>query len=68
MLQTPRRKNGCRFFLSRRQVIVPFLLVAFAGLASAQCPVNDATDPATPLTYPMPSNRYAVQYQVGNGG
>ena len=58
---------GTVFFSSRPQMIVPLLLMAFAGIASAQRPLHDATPPAAPLTYPMPSNRYAVQYQVGSG-
>jgi hypothetical protein len=45
------------------------LLAAGAPVALAQCPVtNDsATYPARPLTYPMTSNRYAVQYKAGGG-
>jgi len=51
-------------------VIVPPLLAAFASVALAQqCPVTDdaATYPNPPLTYPMTSNRYAVQYKLGSG-
>ena len=55
-------------------VLVPLLLAALASGAVAQCPVS--TDPVstisekyptTPLTYPMMSDRYAVQYSVGGG-
>jgi hypothetical protein len=53
---------------------VPLLLAVFASVASAQC--SSSTDPVstttekyltTPLTYPMMSDRYAVQYSVGGG-
>src|ERR1035438_640254 len=47
------------------------LLAAIASAAFAQdCPDTGivATYPTTPLTYPMTSNRYAVQYQLGNSG
>ena len=54
--------------MNPKQLIVPLLLAAFAGLACGQCPVMDATPPASPLAYPMPSDRYAVQYQVRGGG
>jgi hypothetical protein len=43
------------------------LLAACASSVFAQCPVNDATPPATPLTYPKTSDRYAVQYRIGSG-
>ncbi len=46
------------------------LLAAGASIALAQqCPVTTdaATYPTTPLTYPMTSNRYAVQYKLGSG-
>jgi hypothetical protein len=52
-------------------VIVPLILAAFARAGLAQeCPVTTdaATYPATPLNYPMTSNRYAVQYQLGGSG
>jgi hypothetical protein len=47
----------------------PLLAALFASVALAQCPVttDPATYPAQPLTYPMTSDRYAVQYQLGNG-
>ncbi|HYW48457.1 MAG TPA: hypothetical protein VE959_36680 [Bryobacteraceae bacterium] len=50
--------------------IVPPLLAAFASIASAQCPLidNAATYPNPPSTYPMTSNRYSVQYQLGTSG
>jgi len=47
------------------------LLVLCACCAFAQdCPVTTdvATYPSPPLTYPMTSNRYAVQYQLGGTG
>src|ERR1035438_3358654 len=47
------------------------LLAAIASAAFAQdCPDTGivATYPNPPLTYPMSSNRYAVQYQLGNSG
>jgi hypothetical protein len=48
--------------------IAPLLLVIFAGLASASdCTLNTGGPPASPLTYPMTSNRYAVQYRVDGG-
>src|ERR1039457_6340291 len=52
-------------------VISPLLLAAFVSVALAQeCPVTTdvATYPAQPLVYPMTSNRYAVQYQLGGSG
>lgn len=55
--------------MTRRHLIAPLLLLG--ALASAQqCPVvtNADTYPATPLTYPMTSNRYSVQYQLGGSG
>jgi hypothetical protein len=50
--------------------IVPLLLAPLATVASAQqCPVTReaATYPDPPLTYPMISNRYAVQYKLDRG-
>ena len=45
------------------------LLSATALISSAwsQCPTKDAASPEYPLTYPMTSDRYAVQYQLGHG-
>jgi hypothetical protein len=43
------------------------LIASCASPICAQCPVNDATPPATPLAYPKTSDRYAVQYRVANG-
>jgi len=50
--------------------IAPLLLTTFASVVSAQCPVTSdtATYPSQPMTYPMTSNRYAVQYQLGGSG
>jgi uncharacterized protein (TIGR03437 family) len=56
--------------MSLRHLTVPLLVAAFAAVALAQeCPVTTdvATYPSTPLTYPMISNRYAVQYRLGSG-
>jgi hypothetical protein len=49
--------------------ILPLALLAFVAAVNAQlCPAPDnAQYPASPLTYPMTSNQYAVQYRV-NGG
>jgi hypothetical protein len=47
------------------------LLIAFASLARAQeCSVTteSPTYPNPPLTYPMISDRYAVQYQLAGSG
>src|SRR5580704_19377164 len=49
----------------------PILTFAFAVVALAQqCPVvtNADTYPNPPLTYPMTSDRYSVQYQLGGSG
>jgi hypothetical protein len=43
-------------------------LLLCSGVALAQCPTTDATLPAQPLTYPMTSDQYTVQYQIGGGG
>jgi uncharacterized protein (TIGR03437 family) len=51
--------------------IATCLVAAESALLLAQdCPAVNAyeTDPTTPLTYPMTSNRYAVQYQLGGSG
>jgi hypothetical protein len=54
-----------------RHVLVPLFLAAFASVVATQC--SSSTDPVstttekyltTPLTYPMTSDRYAVQYSV----
>jgi uncharacterized protein (TIGR03437 family) len=47
------------------------LLAVSASVALAQqCPVTTDVDtyPTTPLTYPMTSDRYSVQYQLGGSG
>ena len=46
------------------------LAALFASFGLAQCPVTTdlATYPTPPLTYPMTSDRYAVQYQLGGSG
>jgi hypothetical protein len=57
--------------MNPRCVIVPLLLAALAAVALAQnCPKADPseTDPSSPLTYPMTSDRYAVQYQLDGSG
>jgi len=53
-----------------RHLLVPLLLAGFTSAAFAQCPVTDAgvTYPVTPLTYPMTSDRYTVQYQLDDEG
>jgi len=60
--------------MNPRHVLVPLLLTALASVARAQVPpcpvVYDPLSeiyPTTPLTYPMTSDRYAVQYQLGLG-
>jgi uncharacterized protein (TIGR03437 family) len=52
-------------------LVAPLVLAACVGGVSAQdCPVTTdvATYPTQPLTYPMTSDRYAVQYQLGGAG
>src|SRR5580658_8149713 len=53
-----------------RHLLVPLLLAGFTSAAFAQCPDTDATItyPVTPLTYPLTSDRYAVQYQLNDEG
>ena len=53
-----------------RHAIVPLLWAALVGPAAAQCPAPDtsAIYPSPPATYPMTSNRYAVEYQIGSSG
>src|SRR5580692_7619131 len=56
--------------MNPRHLVVQLLAgFAVAGFAQ-QCPITTevATYPNPPLTYPMTSNRYAVQYQLGNSG
>ena len=62
---------GIALAIQRRHAIAPLILSAFAAVCCAQnCPVTTdvATYPNPPLTYPMTSNRYAVQYQLGGAG
>jgi hypothetical protein len=67
-------RAGClpKTILGLRAIpVLALLLGALAADASAQdCPVTTdvGTYPATPLTYPMTSNRYAVQYQLAGAG
>jgi len=64
-------KVGLTLVFKRRHEIVPLILGAFAAVCGAQnCPVTTdaATYPNPPLTYPMTSDRYAVQYQLGGSG
>ena len=42
-------------------------LTALAGLASAQCPQSGGKVVGGLKTYPLPSDKYSVQYQIGNG-
>jgi hypothetical protein len=63
--------------MNSRRSLVALLLAAFpsfafAQLISAPCEVDVAPPgyaiyPASPLTYPMTSDRYAVQYRLGGG-
>jgi hypothetical protein len=60
--------------MNPRYVLAPLFLAAFASVAVAQCsvstdPVSTTSEkyPTTPLTYPMMSDRYAVQYSVSGG-
>ena len=56
--------------MTPRHLIVLLLLAAIPSVGLAQCPTT--TDPATyptqQLTYPMTSDRYAVQYQLAGSG
>jgi hypothetical protein len=58
----------------RARCLVALPLAVFASVAVAQqCPATNAADmaaiyPSTPLTYPMTSDRYAVQYSLNGGG
>jgi hypothetical protein len=60
--------------MNLRHSLVALLLAVFASVGVGQeCPATDAADmtaiyPSTPLTYPMTSDRYAVQYNVNGGG
>jgi uncharacterized protein (TIGR03437 family) len=57
--------------MKARHLILPLLLAVCSPASFAQdCPVTTdaATYPTPPLTYPMTSNRYAVQYQLGGSG
>jgi len=73
MLATPGRpENTFGLIMNPRYAIVPLLLAAAAGVASARqitnsgCAVGPtATYPATPDAYPMTSDQYAVQYMLG---
>src|ERR1700733_12784445 len=57
---------GVRVMNGRELILITFASIGFAQ----QCPVTTdvATYPNPPLTYPMTSDRYAVQYQVGGNG
>jgi uncharacterized protein (TIGR03437 family) len=54
--------------MNRKRFVLLFTCARF-GLAQ-QCPITTdaATYPNPPLTYPMTSNRYAVQYQLAGSG
>jgi uncharacterized protein (TIGR03437 family) len=57
--------------MNPHHTLLPLLLGALAAVGVAQqCPVTTEapTYPNPPLTYPMTSNRYAVQYQFGGSG
>ena len=55
----------------KSQILCVPLLAALAGFASAQCPrkpdLVDGVVQGGLVTYPRPSDNYAVQYQIGNG-
>jgi len=67
-------------FMNRNHLLGLLLWAGFTAAAWAQtnnacvdrngCGINDADVfyPANPLTYPMISDQYAVQYKLGNGG
>src|SRR5579862_4317324 len=71
MLITRTAANKKFWFVMRPShlLIVSLLFTFCASTASAQkCPAPDnAQYPPTPLTYPMSSDQYTVQYSV-NGG
>jgi hypothetical protein len=56
--------------MSTRHLLVPLLLAGFTSVAFAQtnCLITEAgvTYRVPPLTYPMTSDRYAVQYKLGD--
>ncbi len=58
--------------MNQRHWLVTLLLagLASAALAQTNCPdlESNITYPASSLKYPLPSDQYAVQYQLGNGG
>ena len=53
--------------MTKRQIFLAPWLVASAAVAFAQCPQNDGQIVGSLKTYPLPSDNYAVQYQIGNG-
>jgi hypothetical protein len=53
--------------VKRTSKIFLVLLLGAALPASAQCPTTDGKVIGPPRNYPMISDRYAVQYQVGGG-
>ena len=68
-------KDRLRIVMNTRHVILPLLLAVVASAARAQlvtptppCAVvnENATYRTPPLSYPMTSDRYAVQYKLGN--
>jgi hypothetical protein len=58
--------------MNRFNLLAGLLLARFASVASAQpnCPIVDTniSYPAQPLTYPLLSDQYAVQYKLDSGG
>jgi hypothetical protein len=65
-----------RFTMNQRHFLAPLLLATFTSVCFAQlipdpvdCRIssNQITYPTVPLTYPMTSDRYAVQYRLGFG-
>src|SRR5580698_3615127 len=59
--------------MNRSVLLVMSLLTGFVPACFAQTDTNCAIAeanviyPNSPLAYPMPSDRYAVQYQLGSG-
>jgi hypothetical protein len=74
MLGNPARRNRFRFVVSRYLGLAAIALCASTLFAARISPAPHCvisaeigTYPTSPLNYPMPSDRYAVQYKV-NGG
>src|SRR5262249_41346228 len=70
--------NPCRAIGGMLFAAFALLLAGFTSAAFAQCPATDPADlaaiypgtpanPTPPLTYPLTSDRYAVQYKIDGG-